>query len=120
MPGTLDQEELKQALVTLRDASQENDKELARLRKLTADLWKAAKSAQLERRKQKKADEAAAQAKAEQEAAVARAAEEAAQREEADRIAKKEAAKMRKLEEKAAYDAMIEERRKELKAKGKA
>lgn len=118
--GTLDGEELKAALHKMREASQETDKELARLRKVTVDLWKAAKSAQLQRRKQKKADEAAAAAKAEQDAADARAAADAAAKEEAERVAKKEAAKRRKEEEKEAYDAMIEERRKELKAKGKA
>ena len=119
--GTLDMEELKAALVMLRESSQENDKKLARLRKLTVDLWKAARSAQLERRKQAKADEAAAAAKAEQDAEDARVAAEAAERETVERVAKREAAKKRKEDEKAAYAAMIEERRKQLNAKaGKA
>ena len=66
--GTLDQEELKAALVNLREASQESDKEIIRLKKASVDLWRAAKAAQLERRRQKKADEAAAAAKTKQEA----------------------------------------------------
>lgn len=109
--GSLDGDELKDALVKMREASQEADREITRLKKSTVDLWKGAKAAQLERRRQKKADEIEAAARAEQEAREARAALEAAEEAKAAQEAKREAARRRKQEEKEAYDAMIAERR---------
>ena len=117
--GSLDTDELKAALVQMREASQETDKEISRLKKATVDLWKSAKAAQLERRRQKKADEAEAAAQREQAAREARAMEEAAARAEAAKAAKLEELRRRKQEEKDAYDEMIAEKRKAMKSAGK-
>ena len=109
--GTLDTEELKVALTSLREAYQESVRELTQLQKSTVSLWKAARAAQVELKKTRSADDLAAQEKVE---AEARAAAEAAAAEELARAAKEAKAieaKRKKEEEKAAYDAKIAARR---------
>ena len=110
-------DELKAALVVLRETSQETDREITRLKKSTVDLWKGARAAQLERRRQKKADEMEAAARAEQEAREAKAKAEENEAAEAAKAAKRDAARRRKEEEKQAYDALIAERRASMKQK---
>ena len=108
---SFDNEALKIALENLRDASVEADKEGERLKKKSVDLWKAAKMAQLEFKKLRKADEVDAQAKAVQEAAEAE--ERAKVNEERERLKamKREEDTRRKAEEQAAYEAKIASRR---------
>jgi len=109
--GTLDLDELKLALATLKDALKEDEKELARLRRKSASLAKTAKAAQLEFRKLHKADEAEAHAKVEaEEAAKAKAAAEEAMAK-AAKEAKEAAAKKAKEEDNALYEAKIKLRR---------
>ena len=109
--GGLDLEEIRAALSSLREASLESDREIERLKKRSSEQWKAAKVAQLEFKKLRKADEAEAAAKAEQEAAELelRKAEQEAKM--AELQAKKEEQQRKKEEEKAAYEAKIAMRR---------
>ena len=109
--GTLDIDELKGALGGLREASQEADKEVERLKKKSVELWKAAKVAQLELKKQRRMDEAAAKAKEEQAAREALEREAAAKAAIEERAARAEALKRKKAEDQAAYEAKIHMRR---------
>lgn len=109
--GTLDLEELKSALTSLREASVESDREVERLKKRSADQWKAAKIAQLELKKLRKADEVAEAARLEAEAAALEERKAEAEAKAAQLEAKKAAAAKAREEEKAAYDAKIAMRR---------
>ena len=109
--GSLDSEELKAALAKMRETSQESDKELVQLKKGAIEIWKTAKAAQAEAKKQVKADEEAARQLAEVQAQEVLRREEEAHELEAKKKSKQEAARKRKEEEEAAYEAKIRERR---------
>lgn len=109
--GTLDLEELRLALSQLQEAGVAAEKEMARLTKACGELWRTAKAAQSELKHQRKVDEAADQQMRE---AAAEEARMRAKAEEETRLKKVEAAaeaKKRKLEQKAAFEAKIKERR---------
>lgn len=109
--GTLDIDELKLALSVLQEAAKAADKELARLRKSSVDMWREARAAQADE-KQRRKEEAAERERAEAEAmaeAVRKAeAEEAAKARKAEAVAE---ARKRKAEEQAIFDAKIAARR---------
>jgi Ca2+-binding EF-hand superfamily protein len=104
--GSLDVAEIKAAFKTLQEASAASDVEVAQLRKTTVELAKTAKAAQVELRKQQKADEVEAEARAaekvaemERQRAIARAERERKEREREAKLAAQVAEK-RAFEEK--------------------
>jgi len=111
--GTLDMGEVKNALKTLQDAAGNADGEVARLKKSTGELWKVAKTAQVELKKVRKIDETRdaerkAATKAELEAKLAVQQE--------MKAAKARVAEKRRLaaeEDKKAFEAKIEVRRRQ-------
>ena len=58
--GLMDIKEVGEALKALQNSAAEADQEIAQLKKVTAELWKTAKAAQVELRKVQKMDEAEA------------------------------------------------------------
>jgi Ca2+-binding EF-hand superfamily protein len=58
--GMMDIKEVGEALKALQNSAAEADQEIAQLKKVTAELWKTAKAAQVELRKVQKLDEAEA------------------------------------------------------------
>lgn len=109
--GTLDTEEIKEALALLREASVEADKEATRLKKASVSLWKAAKAAQAENKKVRRADQLEAIKQAEAAAAGAARAEADAEAARMAKEAKAAAAKRAKEDEKAEFEAKLQARR---------
>lgn len=114
--GTLDLEELKVALMKLREKSIADDKEQARVEKAAAIVWKEAKLAQSEVRKQRKSDEDERKALMEAMAKEAERRTAEAVEAHAAREAAAEAARKKKESEKAEFERKIAQRR-QLKAK---
>lgn len=118
--GTLDMTEVKHALKTLQDAASDADLEITRLKKATVELWKTAKSAQVEFKKVQKADELAA---ADKQAAVEAEIAKRAAIELQHRLAREQAALERRKaaeEERRAFEAKIAARRKATQEKEEA
>lgn len=109
--GTLDLDEIKDALAPLKEAAHEADSEVARLKKASVALWKAAKAAQLENQKVRRADQVKAKEQAEEEAAAAARAGAEAEAAKAAKEAKAAAARRAKEEEKVYFQAKIQSRR---------
>lgn len=99
------------ALSSLREKSADEELEIAKLKKASTELWKEAKAAQTELKKQRRADEAAARLRAEEEAIAAEREREAAVKKAAAVAAKKEEVRRRKEQERAAFEAKIQQRR---------
>ena len=113
--GTLDLDEIKQALRTLQEASAQAEKDVVRLKKSTAEMAKATRLAQAEFKRTLRNDEAEAAMRVE---AAAREEHEralAAQRAKEEARREKEARMAVEAAEKAAFEAKIRDRRKEAK-----
>ena len=109
--GSLDMNEVKHSLKTLQDAASQVDADIAKLKKSTGELWKIAKTAQVEFKKLQKADEIMeADRKAKKDAREQ--ARIAVEQEKRAAQAKAAARRLEKEEEaKRAYEAKIEARR---------
>ena len=118
--GTLDLDEIRAALIMWKDAMSDSDKEAIRLRRASAETWKATKLSQMQLVKQLEEDQAA---KALEEAELAR--QEQLKQEALRQARLKDEEKRRQLErkkkeEEQQYRAKIEQRRRELAAREKA
>lgn len=109
--GTLDIDELKEALTTLQEATKAEERELVRLRKSMVELWKEARAAQA-KMVQRRQEEVAAEREREEVKAAQRRAEEEA-REAARAMSARLAAEAmkRKAEQQAAFEAKIAAKR---------
>ena len=114
--GTLDLDELKKALSTLREASIDVDNEIVRLKKQATELWKFAKAAQLEHENRRKVEELVAQAKEERKVQEDADREAAAVEAAATRTKQAAAARKMKREEQDVYEQKLRQRRAEIKA----
>ena len=109
--GTLDIDELKEALTTLQEATKAEERELVRLRKSMVELWKEARAAQAKMVQRRQEEVAAEREREEAKAAQRRAEEEAreAARAKSARLAAE--AMKRKAEQQAAFEAKIAAKR---------
>lgn len=110
--GSLDQEELQEALKTLQDAAAAVASEIDRLKEKAQQLGNIAKACQGDLKKLLEEEEAIAQAKAKAEAEAEEARVLAEKEAKARKLAEAEAIRRKKAEEKAAHDARIEAKRK--------
>ena len=112
--GTLDIEELKEALNGLRDAASTIAKELLALQKSTIQLWKTASAAQSELKRLARIDAEEAMARAKEQEDKAKEEQAKSEAAKAATAAAAEAARKRKEQEKVTYEAKIAARRKEM------
>lgn len=109
--GTLDLDELKNALLLLQEAAKAEDREMAKLRKSTVELAKEAKAAQAELERRWKEDEEARRTAEQQQEEELKRKEEARKEEERRRREAAAEQKKRKAAEKQAFADKVQARR---------